>query len=145
MTRNKARSMVGALAATAAVGVVLAAAQPAQAAAPYISVWEGACSSGYVCLWDTDQFQYSGYGYYNDVWNMATISSPYNSMNNISKSAKNRSNSGNVVKFYDVAGGSGTARCLRAGYSSANMIGLYSKASALVWSSSCGSVAVFSG
>ncbi|WP_330464654.1 peptidase inhibitor family I36 protein [Micromonospora zamorensis] len=143
MISNKIRAAVGMVSTALAVGVALSVAQPAQAAPAYISVSEGACSSGYVCLWDWDQYQLSGFGYYNDVWNLATISSPYNNMNNSATSAKNRSNSGNAVKFYDNAGGSGTARCLRAGYSVPDMYPLDNKASALVWSSGCGSVAVF--
>ncbi|MEU5780231.1 peptidase inhibitor family I36 protein [Micromonospora lupini] len=141
--KGKARSILGAAAAAVTLGITLAAAQPAQAAAAYISVSDGSCSSGYVCLWFDDGYQGSGYGYYNDVWNMATISAPYNSMNNRSYSAKNRSNSGNAVKFYDVAGGSGTARCLKSGYSTSSMQGLDRRASALVWSSSCGTMTVF--
>lgn len=126
----------------ASIGLVSA--QPASAADPYISVWEGSCSSGYVCLFDDYQLQYSGYGFYNDVWNLGTISSPYNSINNVASSARNRSNAGNSVKFYNYAGGSGTSRCLRSGYSTSYMTGLDNAASALVWSSSCGTVTLFS-
>ncbi|WP_330464653.1 peptidase inhibitor family I36 protein [Micromonospora zamorensis] len=143
MSKKRMRTALGVLSTAVATGVVLVAAQPAQAAAAYISVSEGSCSSGYACLFFDTELQGAGYGYYNDVWNMGTISSPYNSMNNQASSARNRSNSGNAVKLYDTAGGSGTARCLKSGYSSSTMYGLSNAASALVWSSTCGSVTVF--
>ncbi|MGC5032924.1 hypothetical protein [Micromonospora sp. DT229] len=140
------KKIVAAVFAAGAMALSLGAAQPASAAASYISVnevWINGCPSGYVCLLFDYQLQYGGYGYYNDVWNMATISSPYNSMNNSASSARNSSSAGNATKFYDVAGGSGTSRCLRPGYSVSNLGVLDNKTSALVWSSSCGSVAYF--
>ncbi|MGC5032923.1 hypothetical protein [Micromonospora sp. DT229] len=143
MRRAKARIAAGIASLVMAAGIGLTGAQPASAAASYISVWEGSCSSGYVCLFHDYQLQYTGYGYYNDVWNMATIPSPYNGMNNDSRSARNNSNAGNATKFYDVAGGSGTSRCLRPGYVLGYLGVLDQKTSALVWSSSCGSVAYF--
>lgn len=121
--------------------------QPAQAQSTYISVyetWLNGCPSGYVCLHFDPQLQYQGYGYYSDVWDMATIPSPYRTMNNNSGSARNSgTGSYSYVRFYDYAGGSGTSRCLRPGYSTGSMPGLYKQASALVWASSCGSVPQF--
>ncbi|MFC7530249.1 hypothetical protein [Actinoplanes sp. GCM10030250] len=132
---------VGALAAAAVVST-LAMGQPAMAADAYIYRGDLApCPSGYTCLHDDSEQQFAGVGFYNDTWNFATIPSAYRFINNTATSGKNSTSGSNVTKLYDVAGGSGAARCMRAGaqYAQFNSA-INNKASALVWASSCGSV-----
>ncbi|MFC7530252.1 hypothetical protein [Actinoplanes sp. GCM10030250] len=145
-SRNRLRGAVGAAFATVAVAATLAGAQPASAAPAYYSVGEyDNCNSGYTCLWYSNAKQGAGVGFYNDAWNFATIPSSYTFINNQSGSGQNRTSGSNVTKLYNTAGGSGTARCLRAGQYDSDFQNdsFYHVASALVWASSCGSVTVF--
>ncbi|MGX6608500.1 hypothetical protein ACWKSP_41230 [Micromonosporaceae bacterium Da 78-11] len=138
--QEKVKVAVFAAFATAATAAGLAVSAPANAA--YYStneVWANGCRSGYVCLTDDYQHQYSGVGFNADAWNLGTIPTSYRWINNAASSAANNSSGGNVTKFYNTAGGLGTARCLRAGYWSDYMTGLNNAASAVVWASSCGS------
>ncbi|MET0956090.1 MAG: hypothetical protein ABWY68_09065 [Cryobacterium sp.] len=141
------RVQVAVFAAFVAIATAFGIAVSAPANAAYYSsyeVWSNGCRSGYVCLTDDYQQQYSGVGMSADAWNLATIPSSYRWINNAASSAANHSSGGNATKFYNTAGGSGTARCLRAGYWSDQLPGINNITSAVVWSSSCGSVTLLS-
>lgn len=145
--KMRARLGVAVAATTSAIMMTLGFAQPAHAASSYISVWEvwaNGCPGGYVCLSYDWQNQYNGYGFYYDVWNMSSTPSPYRYIDNAAKSARNSGTSSyGTVRFYDLAGGSGTSRCLRKGYSASSLGVLDNRTSALIWASGCGSVTPF--
>jgi hypothetical protein len=143
---NKLRAALGATFVSVAVASTLTVSQPANAAAAYDSLAEGdLCVTGYTCLWDFVMRQSSGVGFYNDAWNFASIPSSYRWIENRAISGQNHTGGSNVTKLYRDAGGAGTSRCLKAGQydSDFNNDSFAERASALVWSSSCGSVTVF--
>lgn len=145
--------MLGRKLATALVGTALAAtlaitgSTPATAAASYYTIPSGTitCNTGYACAWYETDWAGGGVGFYSDAWDWSAIGS-YNWINNNSMSWDDHGTSGyGNVRFFANAGGSGTNRCLKMGYTDSDESAIANVISANVWVSSCTGYTQFSG
>ena len=83
------------------VTATLVASSPAQAVTTRLTIGVGkaSCPAGYVCLWTLSNYQGTGYAFYNDELNYATLPSPFNAIQDNSYSFYSHGNTSDIRFF----------------------------------------------